>query len=219
MNRLLALLTCLALALPAIGQPPPKGDGRTSPDGSAQVQLDLPDTLHLRNKAGTDRQGLCVFTSINHSAYWQNLPALQDFRDYMTKFPGGGWPEKVDRMIEQRCKALGVPKPAYIQVQSNNLDILAAACKSGRMPAITFCRSFMPGRYGGQTISHMVTLVAARVGPNKMWACLDNNYPEELEWLTEAQFLQTYSGGRTGWAVIFLSPGSPPPPRNHGGKA
>jgi hypothetical protein len=45
---------------------------------------------------------------------------------------------------------------------------------------------------------------------------LDNNHPgpEKLEWMSEAQFRRSYTGGASGWAVIPLRPGPPPVPRN-----
>ena len=50
--------------------------------------------------------------------------------------PGGGWPDKVDRMIAQVCQERGVARPAYIQVEGTDLEILKLACSSGRIPAI-----------------------------------------------------------------------------------
>jgi hypothetical protein len=75
---MLALLALIVACVPLAAQGSAK-DGRYAPDGTA-VQLDLPDALHLRNSGGNDRtrynpagepgkgSGLCVFTSLNHSA-------------------------------------------------------------------------------------------------------------------------------------------------------
>lgn len=154
----------------------------------------------------------CVFTSINHSAYWQNVEVLQKFRDWMTKHPGGGYPSKVDKMIKQVCQESGVPVPDYIQIEGGDLEPLKLACRTGRMPGITYC--FSPsGRYGGQRIAHMVSLVHL---DDKWAAILDNNYPGEdkLEWLTIDEFKRTYMGNGGGWGVILLNPGPPPIPCN-----
>ena len=188
----------------------------TAPDGKTEVQCDLPTELRLKNKGGSDGRGgpgtgsgLCVFTSINHSAHWQNVDALKDFRDWMTKLPGGGDPEKVDRMIEKKCKELGMPKPEYIQVERADLDILLLALKTGRMPSITYAYS-PTGRYNGKRISHMVSLVHL----DDKWAgVLDNNYPDALEWLTPDQLRKTFKQG-SGWCVILLAPPPPPVPKN-----
>ncbi len=61
----------------------------------------------------------------------------------------------------------------------------------------------------------MVTLVGAGIGKGpdgKGWWCvLDNNYPDSYEWMSENQFLRTYTGGGQGWCVIFGTPAGPPP--------
>jgi hypothetical protein len=192
--------------------------GRTHPDGT-EIECDLPNQLHLRNKGGSDGAGLCVFTSIAHSARWQNVPLLEDFRDWMTRHPGGGYPSKVDAMIKRVAAERNQPVPDYIQVESNDLEVLKAACRSGRMPGVTYSVS-PTGRYGGSRIAHMVSLVSAGVGQGpdgKGWyVILDNNYPGDnaYEWLSEKEFLRAYAGGGTGWAVILLSPPPPPLPRN-----
>ena len=61
-----------------------------TPDGKYAADCDLPNDLHLKNLGGSDGAGLCVFTSISHAARWQHVDVLKDFRDYMTRFPGGG---------------------------------------------------------------------------------------------------------------------------------
>ncbi len=208
-----------------------KVGGPTSPDGKAAVQLDLPLDLHLRNSGGNDRTrdnprgepgkgyGLCVFTSINHSAYWQNVPLLWEFRDWMKNHPGGGHPQKVDEMVARLAKEKGVEPPKVVHVTGNNqqvLQILKQLVQSGRMPGITY--SYSPtGRYNGQPISHMVTLLAAGVGEGPDgtggWAILDHNHPGSIEWMDEATFLRVFTGGRQGWACFLLPPGPPPVPR------
>lgn len=192
-------------------------------DGTA-VQLDLPKSLHLKNTGGSDGprgpgsgSGLCVFTSLNHAAYWNRVSLLYDFQKYMTAFPGGGWPQKVDAMIAKKSQSAGVAKPEYIQFEANNLDLLVLAIKTGRMPSVTY--SFSPTkRYGGARIAHMVSLVSARAGKGpdgKGWWCvLDNNFPGSYEWMSEGDFLRVYSGGRLGWSVVFLNPAPPPIPLN-----
>lgn len=191
------------------------GDESVAPDTKTQVQNDVPQRLRLRNKVGTNGLGLCVFTSCNVSAFWQNVGLLQDFRDWMTKHPGGGYPSKLDEMISRRAKEKGLPPPQYLQFTSNDLLVLKMAVKTGRVPCVTYYYS-PTGRYQGKRISHMVNIVHAGVGQapdgSSYWAVLDNNYPEKLEWMTEPTFLKVYSGGGTGWSVIFLNPGPPPVP-------
>jgi hypothetical protein len=190
--------------------------GKIAPDGKSELQVDLPGALHLKNKGGSDGAGLCVFTSIDHCARWQNVASLINFRDWMTRYPGGGWPQKVDKMIAKKSQELGVQPPEYLQVEGGReqLDILRAALASGRMIGVTY--SYSPtGRYGGRKIAHMVNLVHL----DQTHACiLDNNYvePKEAayEWLTIDEFVRTFTGGRAGWAFILLDSGPPPLPFN-----
>lgn len=188
--------------------------GKVAPDGKTEIQIDLPAALHLKNVGGSDGAGLCVFTSISHSARWCNVGLLADFRDWMKKYPGGGYPTKVDQKIAQIAKEKGVTPPSYLNVEGGKeiLDVLRAACASGRMPGVTY--SFSPTkRYGGQKIAHMVSLVHL---DDKHACVLDNNFPgiDKYEWMSVEEFLRTFTGGRSGWAVILLDPGPPPLPWN-----
>ncbi|MCS7166239.1 MAG: hypothetical protein RMI91_01835 [Gemmatales bacterium] len=179
--------------------------GLRTPDGKA-IRLDYPIERHLRNAVGRDGAGLCVFTSLTHAADWQNVEALQQFRDWMRQHPGGGWPEKVDAMITRLCRERGLPVPQYLQYQGNDISILKLACKTGRMPCVTYC--FSPaGRYQGRRIAHMVNLLHA---DERWFAVLDNNFPGTVEWMNEEEFRRTFTGLGEGWAIILLAP-SPPP--------
>lgn len=190
--------------------------GSICPDGVTRVQVDLPENLRLRNKSGRDGAGLCVFTSLEMAAEWNNIVQLFGFRDYMTQFRGGGWPEKVDDYIGKLCSKRGLVKPEYIQVISSDLEILRVALACGRMVSVTYSVS-ATGRYGGRRIAHMVNLVHAGPGQapdGRGWyGILDNNYTDKHEWLSEKEFVRTacYPGGKY-WAVIFLNPSPPPNP-------
>ncbi len=98
------LLLAALIAVTATGA---KVNGPTSPTG-APIQLDFPVDRHQKNKAGRDGAGLCVFTSLGQAADWQHLDALRDMRDWMTKYPGGGYPSKVTEFIARKCKEAGV---------------------------------------------------------------------------------------------------------------
>ena len=186
--------------------------GPVHPDGS-EVDCDLPVERHQKNMPGRDGAGLCVFTAIGMAADWANVEALIDFRDYMTQFAGGGYPQRVTEFIRRLSRERHVEEPAYLQIQSNDLELLVKAVWSGRMPAVTYSRS-PTGRYGGMRIAHMVNLVAARVGPGRLWAVLDNNYPGTIEWMSEAEFAASYGGLGEGWAVVLMEAGPPAAPRN-----
>jgi len=205
MNRIAALLLFATMTPAATVRGPVAVDG-------TEVQLDLPRELHVRNRGGSDGAGLCVFASIKHAALWQSAEPLERIFEYMFTRPGGGWPAKVDQVIRTLCQEAGRPVPEYLQVQDNDLEILRLACRTGRMPGVTY--GFSPaGRYGGARISHMVSLVHA---DDKWFAILDNNFPGTIEWMSPTEFRKTYTqnGRWTGWAVILLDGGPPPVPWN-----
>jgi hypothetical protein len=184
--------------------------GTISPDGTEEINCDLDKRFHLRNRGGSDGAGLCVFASLKHSSIWQHVWQTQMIFEWMFKYPGGGYPAKVDKVIAQICKEKGQPVPPYFQIESRDLTILKLACKTGRMPGITY--NFSPtGRYGGSHISHMVSLVHAS---DKWFVIIDNNYPGSIEWMDPETFLRVYAGSGNGWAVVFLNDAPPPPPRN-----
>jgi hypothetical protein len=179
-----------------------KVGGKTSPDGSEEIQVDLPGQEHMKNKGGTDGAGLCVFTSIEIAAHWMNVEELRGLQEKMTHEQGGGWPEKVDQMMKKYA-----PDVDYVQYSGNDPSILKLALKTGRMAGVTY--GYSP-RYKSK-ISHMIDLVHFT---DKWAAVLDNNYPgeDQYEWMPPDEFLNRWksdSGG--GWVIVLLS-GNPPPP-------
>lgn len=173
------------------------------------IRTDLPVTEHLKNKGGSDGLGLCVFTSIDHSARWANEQILIGFRDYMTKHPGGGYPQKVDEYIPLFARSRGLPTPLYVQHTGGDPLFLELALKTNRMPAVTY--SGNDGVYYRQSVAHMVNLVYL----SKTHACiLDNNYPNQYLWMTRNQFLERWKGMGGGWAVVLLRCGPPAIPYN-----
>ena len=224
----LILLTILAIAMVASTGTGASVGGKEQ--AGCDVQCDLPFELQMRNRGGNDRtrtnpmglpgrgSGLCVFTSIEHAARYQNVPALIGFQEWMTRRPGGGHPQKVDEMIAQFCKERGFPVPPYINIEGWHPELMVRAAEQGRMPCVTYGWS-PTGRYGGQLIDHMVNLFGAR--PN-CWIVLDNNFPasaskpNEYERLDNAEWKQAHTrkGSRKGWTFLLLSPPPPPPPIN-----
>ena len=200
---LLIAVSVVAADLPIGG----KVGGKLAPDGT-EIQIDLPGYEHRHNIASRG-QGCCTQTSMHHSARWQNVPQLMEFHTWVQQkgLPGGSYPQEMAKRIKMIAKDRGLPEPSYIQVEGGRevLDILKAACASGRMPGVTY--SFSPtGRYGGARISHMVSLVHM---DDKYAAILDNNYEGDrnYEWLTIDEFVRTFTGGRAGWAIVLLDPG------------
>ena len=188
-----------------------KVGGNLAPDGKTEIQCDLPKQFHITNCGGSDGAGLCVFASITHSSIWQHCRQTENLFQWMKRYPGGGYPAKVDAKIAQISKEQGMELPEYIQIESRDLEPLRRACATRRMPGVTY--GYSPtGRYGGRHISHMTSLVHC----DERWVgILDNNYPGTIEWMDPQTFLGVYtSGARNGWAVILLGPPPPPAPRN-----
>ena len=98
--------------------------------------------------------------------------------------------------------------PAFLNYEGGDLELLKLACRTGRMPAVTYSHS-PSGRYGGGRIAHMVNLVHA---DDRYFAVLDNNYigSNQIEWMTPEEFRRSWTGLGGGWAVILLA--APPPP-------
>jgi hypothetical protein len=206
MKRFALLLSLLVTAAATAGP--------VAPDGT-EVDCDLPVALHLRNRGGSDGAGLCVFASMSHAGRWHTEPVFTAAFEHMFRYPGGGYPSKVDAVVKRIATEKNLPVPAYLQVESGDLDLLADAVQRGHLIGVTY--SWSPtGRYGGRQIAHMVNCVAARAGPAKLWAVLDNNYPGDVEWMDEKNFARSYTGIGGGWSVILLLPPPPPVVRNRG---
>lgn len=180
--------------------------GSTGPDGKTEVACDLPADLLFHNTGGKDGAGLCVFASITYAAIYQNEAKLVGLFDSMKKERGGGYPDKVDKMIAKYG-----PGAKYLQYEGSDPSILKAALASGRMPCVTY--NGHDPHYRG-SIAHMVDLVCYDEQAN-LAAIRDNNFtgPNELVWMTCQEFLQRWRGDG-GWAVVLLAPPPPPPPKN-----
>jgi hypothetical protein len=210
------LVTSVATAQAPVGAFTPS----TIPVSPAGVRavVDLPASQHMRNTGGMGRRGpgtgagLCVFTSIVHSARWQNILDLEGFRKWMESKPGGGYPAKVDAMLSQWCKEKGVPVPAYVQHTGGDDAFLELAIRTGRCPCVTYAGS--DDFYGRQVagpaaIDHMVNLIHL----DESSACiLDNNRPGVFLWMTRKEFETRWRDRGGGWAIVFLD--APPPPYN-----
>jgi|SRR5579859_3891307 len=185
--------------------------GPVAPDGKTEVACDMPKELRVKNTGGRDGSGLCVFTSIMHSARYQGELRLWDFQKQMTKEAGGGYPQKVDAMISKYG-----PGTKYVQHTGGNLEFLYAAIRTGRMPGVTYAGRDM--HYGRQRIAHMVNLVHLDP-PTKtprLAAILDNNFigDNQLVWMNAEEFRSRWLDMMGGWAVVLLAPAPAPVPHN-----
>lgn len=195
---LAALATCGGLAL---GGWAPFGIGQDS----TAIDCDVPASMRVRNTGGSDGAGLCVFASLQMAAYYQNTKELLDIFQYMQTQEGGGWPEKVDRIMQERA-----PGVKYIQYQGDDLSFIQEGVNSGRPVCVTL--GLGPDKiYGGQTIAHMVLCVGMN---EKETAILDNNDPQNV-WVIDTPTFKKYfiHPNTSGWAFYLLSPPPPPVPR------
>jgi hypothetical protein len=190
-------------------------------DGIRAV-CDLPASEHLRNRGGNDRTrenprgepgkglGLCVFTSVELAARWQGVQELLGFQEWMTQRPGGGYPEKLDRMILAFCTERKQARPCYVQHIGGDEAFLALALKTDRMPCVTYAGrdGFYKDAAGRDTwIDHMVNLAHL---DDRTAAIIDNNRPGVWVWMSRQDFLLRWRARGNGWAVVLLDP--PPPP-------
>ena len=150
---------------------------------------------------GRDGAGLCVFTSIEYSARFQNEPRLWDFQQKMRRELGGGWPEKVDKMVAKYA-----PGVKYIQHTGGDLEFLRLAIKTGRMPGITY-GGYDP-HYRGY-VAHMVSLAHLS---DAWFVVTDNNFPKDNQyvWMSPGEGKKRWLMGGGGWAVVLLSPQASP---------
>lgn len=199
------MLLWLALSLPAgAGSEIEVANGPVHE--GIEVAIDLPMPDHRQNEAGTDGAGLCVWATLDMAGRWANIPELRGLFSHMKQQPGGGWPERVERVMAELA-----PNVPYVQYEGSDPSILDAAIRSGRPVGITY--GYGNGKlYRGQTIAHMVLLVHL----DDKWACIiDNNDPLHCTWLTRPELLNrwTHPTGK-GWAVVFIAPPPPPIPTN-----
>ncbi|WP_439625328.1 hypothetical protein [Gemmata sp.] len=221
--RTACLALCLVAPATALAQftvtPEPVRD-------RVRATADLPATQHKRNAAGSDGFGLCVYTSAWHAALWQSVGELYGFRDWMTRRPGGSYPEKFEATLAAFCQERHVPVPSYVQHTGGDDEFLSLALKTGRMACVTYCVADGPGRYGAEVVGHMVNLVHL---DDTAAAILDNNFPGSWLWMSRTDFFARWRGTRPdgrpflirdargrampvggGWAIVLLH--SPPPP-------
>jgi hypothetical protein len=218
----LALLLFIFLAAATLDAQPAKKTSWIAPatyDG-VSVTCDLDDSQQMKNIGSKiDGAGMCVFTSIEHAARYQNLEAMRGFRDWAAQnFRGGGYPEKVDDLLTKWFKYKGIEPIPYVQYQGKTPEqLLDLANKTNRMVCMTY--GYSP-RYGRGYIAHMVNGILYE----KYGVVLDNNFPGEknYEWMSPQEFvkrMRTDLKGRQGaaWIFIWATPGAPPPPKTIGG--
>src|SRR5262245_6051173 len=186
--------------------------------GGESITADLPESEHLKNVGSRiDGAGMCVFSAIEMAARYQGLEQMRGWRDWCAaKYPGGGWPEKVEKTLAEWFRVKGIAPIPYMQYEGNSPEeILTIIEKTRRMASVTYGHS---PRYGRGYIAHMVNGV--HYGP-RFGVVLDNNFPGDnaYEWMDRAEFVRRtrlQPGGRQGpaWIFVWLTPGAPPAPKS-----
>ncbi len=202
-------LRCLVLAFcapfvagPVFGQ---GGIANGPTHAGRDVSCDLPIELRVTNTVGTNGMGLCVWASLEMTARYQNLTCLMGVFDQMKREPGGGWPERVDRVMKARC-----PEVLYRQHLGSDMNFIREGIDSGRMVCVTYGYGEL---YGMRTIAHWVVCVRM---DDEWTAILDNNDIKHIWWMPTSEFARRFTWPRrSGWALYLLTPPPPPVPRNH----
>lgn len=172
----------------------------TSPRGTLAT-IDLPPELHIRNRGGSDRAGLCVGTSVQVAARWHGLTQMEGFQDWLARRPGGSWPQKLASDLKAFAKAKGITLPRFVQHTGGDPQFLELVYRTRRMPAHTW------------TAAHMVS--GAHLDRNQA-AVIDNNRPGKWLWQTHDEYLRAWEASGPGWVFCWLAP---PPPPGKGGAA
>jgi hypothetical protein len=193
--------------------------GQVGPNGK-EILCDVPESLRKRNIGSPppNGPGCCVFRSIDYAAIYHSIPQLHGFPEWMVenRVQGGGWPEKVDKLIPEICRSRGMPVPGYVQHVAGDIQFLWAAMKTRRICCVTYAGN--DPHYGRMGIDHMVNIVYMdEPGTANGQVCVcDNNFPKnaQLLWMSEAEFTQRWKSRGGGWAIAFLAPPPPPVPHN-----
>jgi len=218
----LSLLTAVLLAVPA------RADfittGNPVHPGGTRATVDIPGDQHIRNIGGSDGAGLCVGTSNEVAGRWQNLGELAGFQKWLSKRPGGSYPEMLEKDLKTFASSKGVAVPRHVQHTGGDVEFLRRAVKTRRMTSITY--GGHDNFYGEQGIAHMVNCAHL---DGKLGAIIDNNEPTNWRWMNDTQLVNRWLGKRDngqpiyvydrfgrafevggGWAVVWLT--APPPP-------
>lgn len=180
------------------------------------ITCDLPNDQQFNNIGSRiDGQGMCVFSAIEMAARFQGLEQMRGWRDWCAaKYKGGGDPSKVDKLLAAWWKAKSIEPIPYLQFEGADPEgTMYLIDKTNRMACITYGQS---PRYP-RLISHMVNGI--HFG-DKYAVVLDNNYPgdSKYEWMEKAELvrrmrIQTNRQLGSAWVFVWLTPGSPPPPK------
>lgn len=126
----------------------------------------------------------------------------------MESKPGGGYPEKVDRMIAAFCSEKGLPEPSYVHIIGSSdwheiVEVLKTAVANGYLPCITWGTDCTV--YQNTPIAHMVNLIYL---DDEWGAIVDNNRPNRILWVKRPTW-DSYTRKGGFWAMIYLDNSCP----------
>ncbi len=189
-------------------------ENHAGPSGE-DPQVDFPENEWIKNIGSKkDGAGMCVFSSFEMMMLWHGLEDFRGFRNWCAeRYPGGGYPDKLEKLLDAYCKAKGIERPQIIQYVGDNPAFLEQALSNGWMPCVTLSHS---PRYGSGSISHMVD--AVHLTPSN-GAIMDNNFKDYEWWPSKDKFMAAIkyrdpnNGRPVYWAVAVKAPGPPPIPK------
>lgn len=179
-----------------------------------EFTCDLPAYEHMKNIGSkVDGAGMCVWSSQEHAAIYQCMEDFRGVRDYWAdRERGGGWPQRNDDQIPRYAKAKGVSTPAFLQIETSDVNKIRQAMtlisKTGRMACITY--GYSPRYRSG--ISHMTNCVHF---DQNIAVCLDNNFPGSYEVMSSDEIIRRMKAtSGSAWIFVWLTSPPPPAPKN-----
>jgi hypothetical protein len=169
-----------------------------APDGT------LPDIAfssdkYVKNLASKkDGAGCVCFACFEMSALHAKHGQFKGFAAWVAEnYDGGGWPERVDSVVRDYCKAKFVvgfdPKTDFLQYEGDDFKFVKEAIARDELPAVTLHRS--PRYY--KPVYTMVNCLHL----DAKWGCtLDSNF-KNAEWRrAKAWTTDAKCDGKTFWA-------------------
>lgn len=193
----------------------PDFENHNSPAGE-EPAVDFPEKEWIKN-IGSEKgshAGMCVFSAFEMMMLWHGVEEFRGFRNWCAhNYEGGGYPEKLDKLVTEYCRIKGLEKPLLIQYVGDKPGFLEQGLNNGWMPCCTLSHS---SRYGPKPISHMVNCVQLS---DKNGAIMDNNF-KDFEWWTSKEaclaalkYTDPNNHRQVYWGVVVVAPGPPPAPK------
>jgi hypothetical protein len=198
------------------------GVNESAPDGT-QPAIDFPEELWFPNIGSKiDGAGMCVFTAAEFAGVYAGLDEFRGFRDWCaSRYPGGGYPEKLLKLTQEYCEKKGIPRERFdpakdlLQIEHSDPRYIELCVRNGWCCGLSLYHSdrYKDPRTGQvlKIIYHMTN--CAHFGDGKWGAVLDNNF-RSLEWKPAEKYLADSMYQGRYWLFAFRAVGPPPAPMN-----